>query len=53
MNQLAIGVPLRPSTPQPSGWSSGISPLPLNVVTTGAPSVSAAWMIAGMWNRAP
>ena len=38
MNQLATGVPLRPSTPQASGWSSAICPLALNVVITGAPS---------------
>ena len=42
MNQLATGVPLRPSTPQASGWSSGICPLALNVVITGAPIRSAS-----------
>ena len=42
MNQLATGVPLRPSTPQASGWSSAIWPLALNVVITGAPSRSAS-----------
>ncbi len=36
MNQLAMGVPLRPSTPQPSGWVSAIWPLALKVVTMGA-----------------
>ena len=41
MNQLAMGVPLRPSTPQPSGWWSETSPLPLKVVSTGALSRSA------------
>ncbi len=41
MNQLAIGVPERPSTPAALGWVSGISPLPLKVVSTGAPRVSA------------
>ena len=53
MNQLATGVPLRPSTPQASGWSSGIWPLALNVVITGAPSCSASAMIASMSKRAP
>ena len=33
MNHDAIGVPLRPSTPQPSGWWSEIWPLALNVVS--------------------
>ncbi len=42
MNQLATGVPLRPSTPQASGWSSAIWPLALNVVITGAPIRSAS-----------
>ena len=46
MNQLATGVPLRPSTPQASGWSSAIWPLALNVVITGAPSRSASAIIA-------
>ena len=36
ISQLATGVPLRPSTPAPSGWVSGTSPLALNVVSTGA-----------------
>lgn len=53
MNQLAIGVPLRPSTPQPSGWSSAMSPFALNVVTTGAPMCSASATIASMSWRAP
>ena len=34
----ATGVPLRPSTPQPSGWWSETWPLALNVVSTGARS---------------
>ena len=38
----ATGVPLRPSTPAPSGWLSGTRPLALNVVSTGAPSRSAS-----------
>jgi len=53
MNQLAMGVPLRPSTPQPSGWSSAIWPLPLKVVTTGAFRRSAKAVMAGMSKRAP
>ena len=53
MNQLAIGVPLRPSTPQPSGCASGISPLPLKVVSTGRRGSSASAMTAGMSSRAP
>jgi hypothetical protein len=35
-------VPLRPSTPAPSGWVSGTRPLALNVVSTGACSRSAS-----------
>ena len=42
ISQLATGVPLRPSTPAPSGWVSGTSPLALKVVSTGAPSRSAS-----------
>ena len=42
ISQLATGVPLRPSTPAPSGCVSGTSPLALNVVSTGAPSCSAS-----------
>ena len=36
ISQLATGVPLRPSTPAPSGWRSDTWPLALNVVSTGA-----------------
>ena len=36
INQLAMGVPLRPSTPPARGWLSGIWPLALKVVMTGA-----------------
>lgn len=32
MSQLAMGVPLRPSTPPASGWPSEICPFALNVV---------------------
>ena len=53
MNQLATGVPLRPSTPQASGWSSPIWPLALNVVITGAPSCSASAITCSLWKRAP
>ena len=53
MIQLATGVPLRPSTPAASGWSSPIWPFALNVVITGAPSCSASAITAGMWKRAP
>ncbi len=53
MNQLAIGVPLRPSTPQASGWRSGMSPFALKVVITGAWICSASAMTSGMWKRAP
>ena len=53
MNQLAIGVPLRPSTPQPSGWSSAISPLPLKVVITGRVERSASATTASISKRAP
>ena len=42
MNQLATGVPERPITPHPSGWSSAIKPFALNVVATGAPIRSAS-----------
>ena len=39
MNQLAIGRARAARAPRPAlGWLSAISPLPLNVVTTGAPS---------------
>ena len=37
----ATGMPDRPRTPQPSGWSSGKMPLALNVVITGASRCSA------------
>ena len=53
ITQLATGVPLRPSTPAASGWSSPIWPFALNVVITGAPSCSASSITAGMWKRAP
>ena len=53
MNQLATGVPLRPSTPQASGWSSAICPLALNVVITGAPMRSASAITSSRWKRAP
>ena len=53
ITQLATGVPLRPSTPAASGWSSPIWPLALNVVITGAPSCSASAVTALMWKRAP
>ena len=49
----ATGVPLRPSTPQASGCSSGIWPLALNVVMTGAPSRSASAITPSMSKRAP
>ena len=42
MNQLATGVPLRPSTPPPSGWLSLICPFALKVVMTGQFSASAS-----------
>ncbi len=48
MNQLATGVPLRPSTPQPSGCVSGICPFALKVVTTGAWIRSASDAIGSM-----
>ena len=53
MNQLAMGVPERPSTPQASGWRSPISPLPLKVVATGAPISSARATMSAMEPRAP
>ena len=53
ITQQATGVPLRPSTPQASGWSSGIWPLALKVVMTGAPSRSASAITAAMSKRAP
>ena len=53
MNQLAMGVPLRPSTPQPNGWRSEICPLALNVVATGAAIFSARATTASMSKRAP
>src|SRR4029453_4940650 len=37
ISQLATGVPLRPSTPPPSGWLSAIWPLALHAVRAGAP----------------
>ena len=49
----ATGVPLRPSTPQPSGWRSEIWPLALKVVSTGAPSSSARATTSSMSKRAP
>ena len=49
----ATGVPLRPSTPQPSGWWSEIWPLALNVVSTGAPRSSARAITSPMSSRAP
>ena len=48
MNQLATGVPLRPSTPPPSGWRSLIRPLPLKVVMTGQFSASASAVTSAM-----
>ena len=53
ISQLATGVPLRPSTPAPSGWVSGTSPLALNVVSTGAPSCSARATTSSRAPRAP
>ena len=50
ISQLATGVPLRPSTPQASGWSSAIWPLALNVVMHRAPSRSASAITASMSN---
>ena len=50
---LATGMPERPSTPQPSGWSSGIVPLALNVEMTGASRCSANARTASRWARAP
>ena len=49
----ATGIPDRPSTPQPSGWSSGTIPLPLKVVMTGASMWSAKAMIWSRKGRAP
>ena len=53
MSQLATGVPLRPSTPAASGWSSAMTPLALNVVMTGACRRSASAVTAAMSSRAP
>lgn len=53
MNQLATGVPLRPSTPVASAWSSGNWPLALKVVITGAPVCSASACTCSRWKRAP
>ena len=53
ITQLAIGVPLRPSTPPPRGWWSEIWPLALKVVITGAPISSASSVTASMSKRAP
>ena len=50
---LATGMPERPSTPQPSGWSSGKVPLALNVEITGASRCSASASTASRWGRAP
>ena len=49
MNHEAIGVPLRPRTPQPRGWWSEIWPLALNVVATGAPICSARAITGAIW----
>ena len=53
ISQLATGVPLRPSTPAPSGCRSDTSPFALNVVSTGAPNASANATTAAISNRAP
>ena len=53
ISQLATGVPLRPSTPAPSGWVSGIRPLALKVVRTGALSRSARRRSGPVACRAP
>ena len=53
MSQLATGVPLRPSTPAPSGWRSETCPLALNVVRTGAPSASASSSTGSISKRTP
>ena len=53
MSQLATGVPERPSTPPASGWWSGIWPLALNVVRTGASSASASATTSAIASRAP
>jgi hypothetical protein len=53
MNQLAMGVPLRPRTPQPSGWWSETRPLPSRVVSTGALSRSARRRTPAICSRAP
>ena len=53
MNQLAMGVPLRPSTPQPSGCVSEMIPLALKVVITGHRRRSASAVIRSMLKRAP
>ena len=53
MSQLATGVPLRPSTPAPSGCVSGTNPLALKVVSTGAPSRAASASSSARADRAP
>ncbi len=53
ISQPATGVPLRPSTPAPSGWVSGTRPLALNVVRTGAPRRSASAVTSATASRAP
>ena len=53
MNHEAIDVPERPRTPQAKGWLSGISPLPLKVVSTGAFRRSANAIASSVWKRAP
>ena len=49
----AVGVPLRPSTPQASGWSSATRPFALNVVMIGASMCSASATTASRNGRAP
>jgi hypothetical protein len=41
MSHDATGVPERPGTSAPRGWVSGTRPLAGNVVSTGAPNLSA------------
>ena len=53
MSHDATGVPLRPSTPHASGWSSATMPLALNVVAIGAFSRSASATTSSMPARAP
>ena len=53
MNQLAMGVPERPSTPPACGCVSAIRPFPLKVVTTTAPMRSARVMTASRASTAP